>query len=402
MLRDRDIICFSTDWSGDPTSKRHIMCRLARDNRVLWVDSIGYRSPRPSARDARRFARKAAVIARGCRPVSRNLWALSPPVVPWHSSAAIRDLNRRLLRTSLRRALSRLEMRDVISWSFLPSSEVVTGELGERLIVYHCVDEFSQFTGVDARSLSELEARLARRADVVFVSADRLYASKRRLNANTHLVRHGVDVEHFGRALAPGTEVPADLPRGAGPVIGFFGLVADWVDLELVRHLALRRPGWQLVLIGPVETDTSAIAELGNVHLLGRRDYLDLPRYCKGFDVAVLPFRINELTLAANPLKLREYLAAGLPVVATPVPEAERLGPAVRVARDHDEFLVRLDELLAGGATGPRWEIARTMAGESWDARTAELSRIVARCLRDRERPTAGADVLPWHREAAS
>jgi glycosyltransferase involved in cell wall biosynthesis len=385
MLSGRDIVCFSTDWSGDPTSKKHIMSRLARENRVLWIDSIGYRNPRASARDLRRLVRKASDFCRGCRRVAPNLWTLSPPALPFHSNAAARQVNRRLLGASLRRALRGLGLRDVISWAFLPNSGLVAGTLGEKLLVYHCVDEFSQFTGVDAAALGELEADLAARADLVFVSAERLLDTKRRHNPNTFLVRHGVEVEHFGRALDPATRVPEDLDGGGGPVVGFFGLVADWVDLELVRYLALARPGWTLALIGPVETDAAPVAGLPNVRLLGRRGYAELPRYCKGFDVAILPFVVNELTLAANPLKLREYLAAGLPVVATAIPEAERLAPLVRRASSAQEFLAAIDAVLASGATGPRPEVAAAMQAESWDGKTAELGGIVERFLARRE-----------------
>jgi hypothetical protein len=378
------------------------MRRLARTNRVLWVDSIGYRTPTASPRDLRRALGKAASIFRGRRRVGESFWTLSPPALPFYSHPMAREANRRLLSASLRRALRQLQFRDVISWVFLPSSAVVAGRLGERLLVYHCVDEFAEFSGVDGRALLGLEADLLARADVVVVSAERLFESKRRLNPNTHLVRHGVEVEHFGRALDAATETPADLGRHGGPVIGFFGLIADWIDLELVRHLALERPGWRVVMIGRADTDTSRLAGIENVELLGWRPYADLPRYCKGFDVAILPFKVNELTLAANPLKLREYLAAGLRVVSTALPEAERLQPLVSVARDHAGFLRELDHVLEDAPWGPQRAVAASVASESWDRKTEEIGAIVARCLgpqrADREARSErarGATVIP-------
>lgn len=377
-LEGRDIVCFGNDWDSDPTSKKHIMRRLARANRVLWVNSIGCRNPTLSGRDLRRMARKARDSWRGCRQVEKNVWVLSPLAVPFHGSAAARWLNRRLLVATLRRAARRLGMRDLITWSFVPTSAGVAGGLGERLVVYHCVDEFSRFTGVDALALSALEAELAARADLVFVSAERLLEVKRRHNPKTFLVRHGVEVEHFGRALAPETAVPAELAGAARPVVGFFGLLADWIDYELVRDLALARPDWTVALIGAEEADLGALAGLSNVLRLGRRTYQQLPDYCRGFDVGILPFRINELTLASNPLKLREYLAAGLPVVSTAVPEAERLAPWVRIASDGAGFVAAIEELLAGGRRGPRPEPAESVADDSWDRKTEELEAIVA------------------------
>jgi len=161
------------------------------------------------------------------------------------------------------------------------------------------------------------------------------------------------------------------------PVIGFFGLIADWVDIKVIRYLAASRPDWSFVLIGEVQTDISALREMPNVHLLGRRSYQSLPAYCKMFDVAVLPFVVNELTLAANPLKLREYLAAGLPVVATPLPEVVKLNGLVRTARTQPEFLDQIEAFLNEGKRGPNLEVSRLMEPESWDEKVEELSRII-------------------------
>ena len=215
------------------------------------------------------------------------------------------------------------------------------------------------------------------------MSASELLESKRRLNANTFLVTHGVDVDHFRRALEPTTEIPADLPRDGRPTVGFFGLIEDWVDVELIAQLAAARPGWSFVLIGKVATDVAPLRALRNVRLLGRRSYQDLPGYCRGFDAAILPFRVNPLTTAANPLKLREYLAAGLPVVATAIPEAERLAPPIRVASDPRGFLAHLDRVMAGAERGPRPETSALMVGETWDRKVEEIELVVSRWLEE-------------------
>ena len=154
--------------------------------------------------------------------------------------------------------------------------------------------------------------------------------------------------------------------------------IADWVDLELIRFLADSRPDWSFVLLGKVTTDTKVIDGVSNVHLLGSKPYQQLPGYAKAFDVAILPFAINELTLNSYPLKVREYLAAGLTVVSTPIPEAERLGGTVRVGKNYREFLGHLDAIISSGKTGPQRLISVEMEKESWDHKVEELSRIVA------------------------
>jgi glycosyltransferase involved in cell wall biosynthesis len=223
-----------------------------------------------------------------------------------------------------------------------------------------------------------MERRLMERSDFVVVSSSRLYETKRRFNPNTFLVTHGVDVAHFRKACLEDTVRPADCAELRHPVIGFFGLIADWVDLEIVRFLAVARPEWSLLLIGEVQTDISALSELPNVHLVGRRPYSSLPGYCKAFDIAILPFVVNELTLAANPLKLREYLAAGLPVVATPLPEVRKLEGLVRMATTAKDFLDQIEALLKEGKLGPNLDTSLLMESESWDEKVEQLSEIVS------------------------
>jgi glycosyltransferase involved in cell wall biosynthesis len=378
MIEGNDIICFSNDWDGDPLSKKHIALRFARKNRVLWVNSTGNRNPTASVRDLRRVWKKLWQFCRGCRPVAKNIHVFSPLVIPFHGNRAARWINRRLLAWSLRRACRKLGFQKPITWSFVPSSADVAGSLRERLVVYHCVDEYAQFTGTNQTAILDLERRLLERADLVVVSSSRLYETKHRSNPNTFLVTHGVDVAHFRNACLKETAPPQDCRELRHPVIGFFGLIADWVDLEIVRYLAVSRPGWSLLLIGEVQADTSALRELPNVHILGRRPYQSLPAYCKAFDVAILPFVVNELTLAANPLKLREYLAAGLPVVATPLPEVQKLAGLVRTATTGKDFLHQIEALLKEGKRGPDLAVSRRMDSESWDEKVEELSGLIA------------------------
>ena len=378
MLEGNDIICFSNDWDGDPLSKKHIALRLAKKNRVLWVNSTGNRNPTASVRDFRRVVTKLRQYCRGCRRVEKNIYVFSPLVIPFHGSRAARWMNRWMLAWSLRRACRKLSFHEPITWSFVPSSGDVAGSLGERLVVYHCVDEYSQFTGTDKTAILDMERRLMEKSDLVIVSSSRLYETKRPYNPNTFLVTHGVDVAHFRNACLPATATPQDCPQLQHPVIGFFGLIADWVDLDIIRYLAASRPDWSFVLIGEVQTDISVLREMPNVHLLGRRSYQTLPAYAKMFDVAILPFVVNELTLAANPLKLREYLAAGLPVVATPLPEVVKLNGLVRTARTQEEFLNQIEAFLNEGKRGPNLEVSRLMDPESWDEKVEELSCIIA------------------------
>jgi glycosyltransferase involved in cell wall biosynthesis len=374
ILQGRDILCFSQDWRGDPLSKTHLMRLLARDNRVLWVNSIGYRAPTASRADISRAFRKLIAATMPLQEPEPNIRVLNPLAIPAYGRPGLRMLNRKLLRFQVRRAMHQLGFRRPINWVFNPAAAVVAGALDEELLIYHCVDEYTAFTGVSARALGELEEQLLRQADMVIVSADRLYQSKSRLNPRTLLVRHGVDYSHFRRALDAATVVPEDIARLPRPILGFFGLIADWIDLELLTRVAERYPHASVVLLGKVTTDVSSLACFPNIHLLGQKPYSLLPSYCRGFDVALMPFRLNELTLNANPLKVREYLAAGLPVVSTAIPEVEIL-KVCRIGRDHEGFLREIDEALS--EPGPSAMRSETVRGESWEARLNDIRAYV-------------------------
>jgi glycosyltransferase involved in cell wall biosynthesis len=381
VLEGRDIVVFSNDWDGDPLSKTHIMLRLARQNRILWVNSIGNRAPRANVHDFRRLWKKLSSFASGMSEVVPNLFVFTPLALPWYGSKTVRAANRKLLNRQIRRAMRKLGFRQPISWSFLPASAPVSGTLGEELVIYHCVDEFSAFADTNPKHIAELEEQLLRNADLVITSAERLRSKKALLNPHTVLVRHGVDFHHFVKACDPMVEVPADIARLPRPIIGFYGLVAEWVDLNAFLACAAAHPKGSVVIIGRVapDVDDSPLRRVPNIHLLGHRPYEQLPGYCRGFDLAMMPFKLNELTLSANPLKVREYLAAGLPCVASDLPEVRKIG-LCKLARSPEDFVRKVDECLQEG-TGPRRERAQKMLHESWEARVEDIRRHVGEAL---------------------
>ena len=347
VLEGRDVLCFGHDWTGDPLSKTHIMRLISQNNRVLWINSIGYRKVTATARDMRRIADKLKKFTERVREVEPNLFVLGPLAIPVYDSPLV-------------------------------TGSVVTGSLGEDKIVYYCVDEFTAYSDAGTRGLVELEEKLLTRSDLVVVSAESLKKSKQRPGNKVELVRHGVQFDHFRKALDESTVVPAeirDLPR---PIIGYFGLMADdWIDVPLLSKIAQRFPQGSLVLLGKVTTAMSEVTRHPNVHLLGRKPFEDLPAYSKGFDVALNAFPINDVTLNANPLKVREYLASGLPVVSSKIPEVMVLEDLAYVAEDHDDFLSKLEIALKD--PGPKRERSESMRGESWAGRYEELRRHLRR-----------------------
>jgi glycosyltransferase involved in cell wall biosynthesis len=271
----------------------------------------------------------------------------------------------------VRNAMRKLRFRRPINWVFNPAAGVVAGRLGEERVIYYCVDEYTALNGVPSAALAKTERSLLRRADLVVASAVKLKEAKGAYNHRTVLVRHGVDYDHFRKALDRDGRIPPEIANLPRPILGYFGLMsADWVDVEALMSAAKAFPGGSLVLLGKKAMDLSALEAMPNVHVLGRKPYADLPDYCRGFDVGLIPFPITEATLHSNPLKAREYLAAGLPVVSTAIPEVATL-PHCRIAKNSEDFVAKLHEALL--EPGPSRARSETMASEGWAARLDEI-----------------------------
>jgi glycosyltransferase involved in cell wall biosynthesis len=383
-MENQCIICFANDWENDPTSKHQVMKILSRKNRILWVDSIGMRRPSVSGGDARKIGRKVKKWFRGLVSVSENLHHFTPMVLPLPASPPARSINKRLLLSSVSHYVRKLDMKNVQVWIFVPNAVDLLGSLNERLAVYYCVDEWSKFSFIDAPSMRDMEERLLRKADLVITTADHLYRDKIRTNSNTHLVTHGVDYGRFSNALRSSLDVPAEIRELPKPIIGFFGLLHEWIDLELIAKMADAKPEWSIVLIGNAAVDTSLLKGRLNVHLLGRQPYDKLPGYCKGFDLGIIPFRVNDLTMNVNPIKLKEYLAAGLPVVSTPLPEVEKYAEVVEIGRDGSEFIFKAECALKKETPERRIERSERMKEETWEHKVEEISLLVTEALRRR------------------
>lgn len=381
MLESASIVCFGKDWGGDPTSSNHIMRILSRKNRVLWVNSIGIRRPGVNRRDLMRIVDKLRRSLDGCVPVAPNVHAFNPLVVPFPGVPLAARLNSALLSSALGRVVRRLDFTRPIMWTFLPTAVGLVGKLGERAVIYHCVDDHAEFRGVDGATLRRAERDLVKAADIVFTSSELLWRERGQENPRTYFIPHGVDVDQFARALTPDLPLPADLRAIPRPIVGFCGLIADFVDRELIAEAARRRPTWSFVLIGRCVSDVRGLSSLSNVHVLGQRPYHSLPEYFRGFDVGIIPFRVNALTVRANPLKLREYLAAGLPVVSTPLPEVARYGALVHVADGAPAFVDGIERAIE--ERGESFSEARVaaMRAESWESRVEEMCRIIHEAL---------------------
>ncbi len=383
MIEGRDIICFANDWHGDPTSKHHIMRLLSSRNRVLWVNSIGLRRPRLGGRDMRRIVAKLRSFSAGIERIHENLYIFTPLVIPFHHTRIVRSINALVLRMSIKRYIERLGMSDVIYWSYMPNVSYIIGKMRPSLVIYHCVDEWSKFTFIDA-TIVDQERQLCEMADLVLASARTLYESRRSYNEHTYYLPHGVDYHYFHDGVQDGSPLPADIAAIGRPIAGFFGLIHEWIDLDLLEYVIERNPGVNFVFIGECSVDVNRIASHGNAHFLGRKDYGELIAYARNFDVGLIPFKVNELTVNVNPIKLKEYLALGIPVVSVDLPEIGVYRDVVRIAPDREAFDAALRDELAGNHLATPEELDRVARMETWETKVEEISGLVLEAERRR------------------
>jgi glycosyltransferase involved in cell wall biosynthesis len=382
-LRGRDIVCVGfADWDTELwTNQHHLMSRLSHGNRVLFVESLGLRQPQLARRDLTRIVRR---LRRGLAPPRAidGLHVLSPLVLPFHRYRVVRALNGRLLPTLVRRATRRLGLgAGPILWAYVPQAEVLVDALAPGLVIYHCVDDMAAQAGIDAAAFRAAEERFAARADLVLASAPALAGRMRKLSDNVLYAPNVADTELFATALAPG---PLDSALAAlpAPRIVFTGaIVATKLDFDLLIALARARPAWSFALVGPVgpgdpHTDVSGLAAEPNIHLLGPRVYSELPDVLRGADAGLIPYARNGLTESIFPMKVYEYLAAGRPVVATPLPALDGIAE-VATAPDAPNIAGLLDDALAHDDDEHRAERSRAAASHSWERRLQEIEAAI-------------------------
>jgi glycosyltransferase involved in cell wall biosynthesis len=383
-LAGREIVCVGfADWDTELwTNQHHLMSRLAEDNSVLFIESLGLRRPQLAGRDVKRIVRRVRRGLGGARRATEGLDVLSPLVLPLHGRPAVRALNARLLPALVRRATRRLRFEKPILWAYVPQAEALLDALQPSLVVYHCVDDIAAQPGVDAESFRAAEARFAARADLVLASAPALADRMRALNDNVLFAPNVADTTAFAAALQDGPRDPAmeALPH---PRIVFAGaVVATKLDVALIVDVATARPDYAFALVGPTglgdpTTDVSALHAVPNVHLLGGRPRDQLPAVMRAADAGIIPYASNRLTASIFPMKVYEYLAAGLPVVTTALPALAGV-EEVAAAADAQTFAQALDRALAGDSDEQRRARSAAAAAHSWDARLAEIATAIA------------------------
>jgi len=366
------------------------MRRFARaGNRVIFVNSISMGLPSLSNPDLfSKIKRKLRSYVKPIRTTEEGIIIISPAVLPFYSTRWARAINRWLLVAQLRLLMVAFEMPKPIVWIAIPTAREVVGRLNERLLVYQISDKYdaNQMDHATAANvISEMHNDLLKRADVIFYSGRKLFAEETGSHPDTRaksmLLEQGVDYDHFASATSLQNQ-PDDLERVPHPRLGYLGAIEPWlIDQELVRYVSRKRPGWQWILVG-LRATPLAIESMENVHYLGSRPYALMPSYAAAFDVCVLPWVTDNTFVAyGSPIKVREYLATGKPVVITPIYEYEPLDGILRVSRGYDDFIAKVEDALNNDSADQKQSRQLAVKNATWDARAEQVSSVIETLL---------------------
>jgi len=379
-LSGQSIVCFAGEdwWYHHPHSKNHILKRLARHNRVLFVNSITMGLPSISSPEFfQKIRRKLRSYLRWLRKVPEGLWVMTPINVPLYGSSVARALNRLLLILQLRLVMLILNLRDPIVWVAIPTAADIASSLGAKLLVYQVSDkyDFNEDSALSRDVIRDMDACLKQRAAVVMYSGRKLYEEAE--TRHRYFLEQAVDYERFAN-LPP--ETPPDIAAIPRPVLGYVGGV-DWytMDVPLIEQVARMRPDWHWVFIGSKSNVVQVSAP--NIHFLGPKPYSELPRYYRHVDVCVLPWnQHNVFTSYGSAIKVREYLATGKPVVISPLYEYLHM-PGVKIYRSIDEFIALVAEVLTCDTPRERQSRQDAVRNCTWDVRAKEVATLFRRLL---------------------
>jgi glycosyltransferase involved in cell wall biosynthesis len=372
------LICFShLRWNFVYQRPQHLLSRAARNASVYFLEEpIFVDAPRPEL--------NLTTEAEGV--------IVAVPVLP----SSLKDSQiARAQQKQVHDLLLSIACRRRIAWYYTPMALPFSRHLAFDLSVYDNMDELSAFAGAHPDMLT-LEQEMFRRADLVFTGGQSLYEAKRSRHDNMHAFPSGIDVMHFGKARMLGLTPPADQDHLPRPRLGFFGVIDERMDLALLYGAADLRPDWHFVMVGPVvKIDPATLPQRPNIHWIGGRKYQDLPAYLSGWDVGIMPFAVNEFTRYISPTKTPEFLAAGVPVVSTPVPDVVNsfgdLG-LVEIASTPQEFIAKSEQLLTRPKTAWLQKVDAHLSTMSWNLIWERMDLLMQRALNARPRAVVSAE----------
>lgn len=386
-MANENIITISTqDWSDLWTRKQRFVLQFARQgNKVIYVETqfhwVSY------FLQFKKQWRRIYLFMLGTRKAEENLYIYTPPLLipAFQIFPSLAKINNIILVFFLKRVMKKNQMKDPIVWLYTHFNKSLVKKLGCKKALYECVDDYASAKGlIKAKTVNKHETETLKTVSAVIVTADSLKPKMMLHNRNVHIISNAANINHFNHAYFNKKNEPSDLQMLKKPRLVFLGAIQYWVDQKLLAEIAQKRPQWQIVMIGPVAVNISVLKSFKNIHFLGRKDYDLLPDYLSHCNVALNPYKVDGVAEGCSPLKLYEYLAAGLPVVSTEMPEARKFESVVKVAKDYNEYIMFLDELLNTNAdkfNNIKQKAINISQSHSWENRFKQVETVLQEVL---------------------
>lgn len=381
-LSGENVICFAGEdwWYHHPHTENRLMRRLAKHNKVLFVNSLTMGLPSASNPDFfLKIRRKLKSYVKWLKKAPEGLWVMTPINLPLYGSKWGRRVNWLLLVLQLRLVMLLLGLRKPVVYACIPTAADLIGHLNEKAVVYQVSDKLdaNEDSALSVDVIRELDSSLKQRSDVVMYTGKRLFDEA--TEPHRYYFEQGVDYGHFANLPA---QTPADAANIPKPILGYFGAMDFVMDTELIAEVAKRRPEWHWLLIG----NKSNLIQISgpNLHFLGSKPLAALPAYVNCFDVCVLPWHAaNEFVSYGSAMKVREYLATGKPTVIAPLYEYLKT-PGLHIYRSIDEFIAFVERSLRNDAPADRERRQSAVRNGTWDDRTRELGEVIQSILQSR------------------
>jgi glycosyltransferase involved in cell wall biosynthesis len=386
MIENQIIINFAAvDWDFIWQRHQQLMSRFAEKNKVIYIEPSYSLLALRKKREFRKFIRSF----KGVTDINENLKIVTlPPLVPFENNFYwVRKINFLITKRLIKKLVKNISAQPPILWLTFPWFLDFIGQFDEKLVCYDCVDDHVALAAPSGREkVRKLEEKVFQKADLVFATAQTLFKRASDFNPNSYLVPNAADFAHFYGVLKERNDTPQELKDIKHPIMGFYGGICDWVDLELIEGIAKLHSEWSFVFIGVKAVDLSKFNR-ANLYFMNSIPYDRLPHYAKYFDVCLVPFKLVKRIESVNSIKIYEYLSLGRPVVSTGFLEAKKIGELdlIYIAKDAAEFECFLKTALEekGNIQERRIEFAKA---NSWDARVEEISKIMAQKLKGSDR----------------
>lgn len=382
----RDLICFAgCDWwyHNRGLFCPQVMKRLAKDYRVLFINSLGIRVPslKKDKHALKKIFRKLFSVARFLRKTDDGMYVFSPLSMPFLKSKLCRRFNEFFLLCQIKFIIALIRLKKPIFYVGCITAFEIVKKMSRQFLIYERTDLFEEMPGTDKNYISSLDMDLSESADLVLYVNRALWEEGVKKNRNSMLIGHGVDFEIFANA-EESNFIPEDIKDIPKPIVGFFGEISTKTsDLMLLEHIARQLSEMSLVLVGPISADVSVLRTYKNIYFLGQKKYEEIPHYGKVFDVAIMPWNKNKWIEFCNPVKVKEYLALGKPVVSTYYPEIEPYSDIIYVAHDYNQFVSHIRKAVEENNIGLRLARREKVKFETWDSKVEQIKAFIEKGL---------------------